>query len=334
MKQAAKPIFLSGSIFILLTFLTIPSAGQTGGVAPTCDPFTINDFTYTQDFDSLANSGTSSTVPTGFGFAETGTNANNTYSAGTGSSTTGDTYSFGASASTERAFGGLRSGSLVPTIGACFTNNIGGTVNSIQITYDGEQWRLGTVGRQDRLDFQYSLDATSLDDPDATWIDVNALDFSSPNTTTAGALDGNAAGNRTAGITFVITGLSIPNGATFYIRFVDVDATSSDDGLAIDNFSLTLSSVTAASAIVSGRVVNSAGRGLSFVTVTLTGGGLSETKYTRTNNFGYYRFVDVPVGEGYVLTATSKRYVFRQPSIFVGVNQDLTNVDFIGDLRR
>jgi hypothetical protein len=43
-------------------------------------------------------------------------------------------------------------------------------------------------------------------------------------------LDGNAAANRTA-ISFTITGLSIPNGATFYIRWLSFDAAGADDGL-------------------------------------------------------------------------------------------------------
>src|ERR1051326_2871444 len=65
--------------------------------------------TYTQNFDTLANTGTSSTVPTGRDFSEFGTNADTTYTAGTGSSTTGDTYSFGTTSSpTDRAFGGLQ----------------------------------------------------------------------------------------------------------------------------------------------------------------------------------------------------------------------------------
>ena len=62
---------------------------------------------------------------------ETGSNANTTYASGTGSSTTGNTYSFGASGSTDRAFGGLQSGSLIPTIGACFVNNTGSTITSL-----------------------------------------------------------------------------------------------------------------------------------------------------------------------------------------------------------
>jgi hypothetical protein len=199
---------------------------------------TALDAVLSENFNSLPTTGTSSTLPIGWLFAETGTNANLTFTAGTGSSTTGDTYSFGSAASTDRAFGGLLSGSLTPTIGARFTNNSGATITSLDISYTGEQWRLGAVARgADRLDFQYSTDATGL--TTGTWTDVNALDFSSPNVTSgAGALDGNAAANRSA-ISSTITGLSIPNGATFYIRWNDFNVSSSDDGLAIDDFSLT-----------------------------------------------------------------------------------------------
>ena len=66
---------------------------------------TALDTPYTQNFDTLALSGTSSTVPTGWDFLEAGANANTTYTAGTGSSNTGDSYSFGLAASTDRAFG-------------------------------------------------------------------------------------------------------------------------------------------------------------------------------------------------------------------------------------
>ncbi len=140
----------------------------------------------TQNFDTLASTGTSSTVPAGWYFNEVGTAANTLYTAGSGSGTSGDTYSFGVTASTERAFGTLLSGSNTPTIGASLTNNSGQTITSLAIAYFGEQWRLGTLARVDRLDFQYSLDATSL--TTGTWIDVNTLDFVAPVTTgTVGA---------------------------------------------------------------------------------------------------------------------------------------------------
>lgn len=195
--------------------------------------------TYQQAFDTLANSGASGAEPLGWDVVETGANANGLYTAGTGSSTTGDTYSFGESGSTERALGGLQSGSLVPTVGAQFTNRTGGVITSLSIGYTGEMWRAGVSSRNaaDRLDFQLSPDATSL--TTGTWADVDALDLSSPNVNTSvGALNGNLSVNRSA-IVGVIEGLAIADGTTFWLRWTDFNIAGSDDGLAIDDFSLT-----------------------------------------------------------------------------------------------
>ena len=156
---------------------------------------TALDTPYAQDFDTLALTGTSSVVPAGWLFSESGTNANATYTAGTGSGNAGDTYSFGAASSPERAFGGLQSGSLVPTVGALFTNNTGETITSLEIAYTGEHWRLGTADRVDRIDVEYSQDATSL--TTGLWVPAPALAFSSPTTAgPAGARDGNLPGNQ------------------------------------------------------------------------------------------------------------------------------------------
>lgn len=113
---------------------------------------------YTQDFNTLAITGTTNTnLPPGWFLNETGTSSlnNGAYGAGTGSNNAGDTYSFGAAGNIERAFGGLLSGTLDPTIGAQFTNNTGGIITSLDFSYIGEQWRLGYSGRtvNDRLDF-------------------------------------------------------------------------------------------------------------------------------------------------------------------------------------
>jgi predicted extracellular nuclease len=204
--------------------------------------------TYTQDFTSLANSGTSSALPMGWLLSESGTNSNTTYTGGTGSSGTGDTYSFGVAGVnpvTDRAFGCLLSGSLVPIIGASFINTTGGTITALAITYTGEQWRMGSLNRTDSLDFQYSTSASSL--TTGTWIDVNVLDFTAPTKTgTVGALDGNASANRSVK-SFTITGLSIAPGSGFYIRWTDFNASGADDGLAIDDFSITPTSTGGAS---------------------------------------------------------------------------------------
>ena len=200
---------------------------------------------YTQDFDTLANSGASSVVPQGWSFSESGGNANTVYTAGTGSSTSGDTYSYGSASSTERAFGGLLSSSLQTTIGAEFHNDTGAIITSLAVSYHCEQWRLGTAGRVDRMDFQISTDATSL--TTGSWIDVDSLDCSS--TVTAGpvgALDGNASANRTD-VSDTIAGLTIANAATFWLRWTDSNVSGSDDGLSVDDFSIEAAGPTAVS---------------------------------------------------------------------------------------
>jgi hypothetical protein len=196
---------------------------------------------YTQDFNTLASSGTSTTNAlsiSGWAMTETGLGSrdNELYSIDNGGSNSGDTYSYGTTASTERAFGYLRSGSCIGSIGASFTNNTGSTVTSLNVAYTGEEWRLGAAGRTDQLTFEYSLDATSL--TTGSWTAVSALNFITPVTLTTGAKDGNLPANRTS-LSSIISSLSLSNGSTIWIRWTDVDATSSDDGLAIDDFSLT-----------------------------------------------------------------------------------------------
>jgi trimeric autotransporter adhesin len=191
--------------------------------------------TYTQNFNTLATSGLATYVVSGWGLFETGTNANFSYSASDGTPNSGNTYSFGTGTNADRAFGGLRSGSLIPLVGGKFINNTGSTVNSLTVTYTGEQWRSGTASRVDKLDFQYSTDATSLST--GTWTDVDALDFTSPNNAAVGALDGNLSANRVTK-TFALNGISIPAGSVFFFRWQDFDASGADDGLGIDDFSL------------------------------------------------------------------------------------------------
>ena len=219
--------------FALLSFFFVSSLlfcfSANAQVALTATP-------YTQNFNTLVKTGTASTLPAGWLLLETGTNANATYTAGTGSSNSGDTYSFGIDAADDRALGTVQSGSLVSSFGVAFTNITGGAITSLKIAYLGEHWRLGATARPDRLDFQYSTDATSL--ATGTWVNADQLDFTGPITTgTVGALDGTVGANATA-INFTITSLNIGNGATFYLRWSDFNATGADDGLGIDDFSI------------------------------------------------------------------------------------------------
>lgn len=208
-------------------------------------PLTALGTSYTQDFDALSSvAGTSVNAVAVSGWTMTesggGPRDNELYAVDSGTSTTGDTYSYGPSGNSDRAFGGLQSGTLIPLIGAVFTNTTGATITSLVISYVGEQWRSGNTAaaRDDRMNFEYSANATSLSS--GTYTPVSAGDFISPikTSTIATALNGNLPANRVA-ITFTVTGLTIAAGTDFWIRWTDVNATGSDDGLAIDDFTLT-----------------------------------------------------------------------------------------------
>jgi hypothetical protein len=209
------------------------AAGKTG--APS---YTLTTTTYTQDFDSLASSGTSQALPQGFQIAEQGTSAasNGFYTANNGSSATGDTYSYGVIGSTERALGSLTSGTNTPIFfGGVFTNGLGGTIDSLTFGYDGEQWRAGN-SPNDSLSFQYSLDASEVDN--GSWTTIASLTFTPLVFSQNGAtLNGNLAANRVS-LTGSVAGLSIGAGQTFAFRWLNTDSTGSDHGLAADNFSI------------------------------------------------------------------------------------------------
>jgi hypothetical protein len=230
-----KWLCYSGFLLSALLATVLASSGRAQ-----CVSLTTLGSASTQNFDTLSNTAGSTTnnltIP-GWFMTESGGGArdNEQYAVDTGSSNTGDTYSYGAAGSTDRALGGLRSGTLIPIFGVCFTNNTGSAITSLNVAYTGEQWRLGTAGRTDQLSFEFSTNAADL--VTGTWTGVAALNFVTPDTATVGAKNGNAAGERTA-LSSTIA-VNVANGATFWIRWTDVDASGADDGLAVDDFSLT-----------------------------------------------------------------------------------------------
>lgn len=252
---------------------------------------TVLGSAYTQNFDTLSNTAGSTTnnltIP-GWWMTESGGGIrdNEQYAVDTGGSGTGDTYSYGAAGSTERALGQLRSGTLVPVFGASFVNNTGATITSLDIAYTGEEWRLGSTGRTDQMNFEYSTNATDL--VTGTWTGVSALNFVTPDTGTIGAKDGNTAADRTAKSS-TISGLNIPSGATFWIRWVDTDATGADDGLAVDDFSLTPHGTVGSPGTLqfsSATYSGSEHGGSIALTVTRTGGSSGSVGATVTQTDG------------------------------------------------
>jgi hypothetical protein len=211
---------------------------SVSGGTPFTTPVTQN---YTQNFNTLASAGASNTWTDNSTLS--GWYSNRVlYIASTGTSTTGGLYSFGTLAS-DRAIGSLGSGSATPIhYGVAITNSTGETITSVNVVYTGEQWRCGgTTAVANTLDFAYQVNAASI--ITGTWSDVNTLDFTSPIVSgTAAALDGNLAANRTNFNQNI--SVTILPGQTIWLRWTDLDNTSSDHGLAVDDLSVTLNGVT------------------------------------------------------------------------------------------
>jgi endonuclease G len=209
----------------------------------------------TENFDTLAQTGTAitwtdnSTIPGLF-------TTRPTYNTGTGSSNAGALYSFGVAGTnpvTDRALGSVGSGATGTVFLAVkLTNNTGATITSLDVAFAGEQWRNGgatapAVSVAQAVDFQYQVanagTITGANTPNTGWLDHNLLDFSSPTfgTSAAAALDGNAAANRVAKSSNI--SVSVAPGQEVWLRWLDVDHTGNDHGLAIDDLVITANGI-------------------------------------------------------------------------------------------
>gem|GEM_PF-3851441 len=268
-------LFLSASVGILSNIANAQTAIQQPAAGPTTISLTAVNVAYLQNFPRVDDGSTDeglnasgsgySHLPIGWAFSErtnNATDADGLYSTSSGGSATSATgrsvYSFGTtSANTDRALGAITGGGVANPhnikIGTKFTNNTEEVVTSLLIKYTGEQWRrfiTASAGSgspdanpgnyaKSKLSFSYRIANGTLND--GTWTAVPSLDFEGPITNTNGAFDGNDAENRIEK-NFTITGLNIPDGATFWIRWEKdsgVDGVVNNDALAIDDFSLT-----------------------------------------------------------------------------------------------
>ncbi|MDB6029277.1 MAG: endonuclease [Verrucomicrobiales bacterium] len=211
---------------------------------------------YSQNFNSLASSGTANswtdnvTLPGWYASKTVAPNNVTNYNAGTGSSSTGALYSYGSTSASERALGSL--GSSGPgdlAYGIRFTNDAVSTAQSnLTISYTGEQWRNGGNINAHRLAFSYRI-GNGLTNADAlnaqAWKAFTNLDFISPIVGASSAtLDGNNALNQVTFSSVVISGEAVLPGQELFLRWFDNDDTGSDHGLAIDNLTVSFSTVS------------------------------------------------------------------------------------------
>ncbi|MBB6372027.1 T9SS type A sorting domain-containing protein [Chryseobacterium shigense] len=200
---------------------------------------TATGVAYTENFDGMA---ATTTLPANWNAvraAGTGTIGQAlTLIVSNGSSNTGGVHNIGLTP-TDRSLGMLASNATVAAVGVSLVNNTGSAITQLSVSYVGRQWRTSDNSAVNEVvSFGYSLNATSL--TTGTWSPVTALDFNEilTSSTTAAQVDGTLPANS-VNKSAVITGLNIPNGATFWIRFADDNLTGTDGLYAIDNFSLT-----------------------------------------------------------------------------------------------
>ena len=126
-----------------------------------------------------------------------------------------------------------------------FVNNTGANVNSIIISYDGEQWRNGGSNNADSLAFSYSVGGTDIST--GTFTNASSLNFSSKQTSaTPAALNGNASADRGV-VTATLSNLNWAPGQQLVIRWSEnspAGTSGGPDGLAVDNFVLGTSPTT------------------------------------------------------------------------------------------
>jgi len=200
------------------TKIALTIALVTGLTAATQAQISLTGSSYSQDANSFL--GTSITIPTGWAYAFTGTSTFN--GIGTGTSNTGGAWSFGTGG--DNSFGALRSGTPGSlTLSVNFTNNTGSTLTDLVIAFNYEQWKyVNTSG--------WDLSGTGGLAGNAA---VNAADF-------VGSATGTTGTPTSTPILLTLTGLSIANGANFGLSWLTTDATGSDNGVAVDDFSLTV----------------------------------------------------------------------------------------------
>ncbi len=264
--EGGKKIMTKNNFYRRAMGLAVAGAfGSTAWAQQSIDAAHYLGISYEQDFDNTGGSGNGgygntlnstgsgqTALPTGWQLSEDGANTTGNYN--TTSAGSNDLYSYG-STSAERALGSWRGSSNAGNniIGVTFKNDTTVNITRLYIQFTGEQW-WGGNSAADKLSFSYNLNAASIVAGTGTWVTLTSLDFNSPSTSNAGAIDGNA--NKTT-VGVAISSINIPAGQSFSIRWRDFDSagTIGEDGLAIDDLIVMVPEPWQPSAVVGAGLV-------------------------------------------------------------------------------
>ena len=88
---------------------------------------------------------------------------------------------------------------------------------------------------------------------------------------------------------------------------------------------------TAAGATISGRAVDTFGRGIGGARITVMDAQSGELTTAITNSFGYYTVVGTEVETFYVMTISHRRYTFADDTRSFTLHDNLAGVDFVAN---
>lgn len=276
----------------LLVAVTVVLVGIFNAKAQVAIP---NTSPVTQNFDGIGNSGTAA-LPANWKMTAAGvasptwaaaTNVTaTTQAASSGTPSTGGRYNWGnATTTTDRAIGFMTSGSYANpnSIMAYYQNTSGAQINDITIAFDYERYRINSTVCT--ITFFTSTDGT-------TWTAQTAGD-SGAFTTGMSAYDFNT--GTVINKSFTLTGVNIPNGGNFYLRWNFATGSSNSQGVGLDNVVVTaLPSGPAATLADNGTQItaNTVGQGTtnhilsSFqVTVANAAATLNTASFSTSGNY-------------------------------------------------
>ncbi|MSQ78604.1 MAG: T9SS type A sorting domain-containing protein [Flavobacteriaceae bacterium] len=220
--------------FLSVLSLLLFAATSWGQVSITSLPFAPGTTNF-NSYNPSSSGNFTNTIPSGWSGSSSGTAAYLGQSTGTGGS--GGYYGFGASS--EFNLGALRTGGVGNiTYSVSLTNNSGSTINTITLSWDYEQYRFANTSG-------WNCSGTGQLAGNST---LDGKDFS-------GSASGTNGTPAITGVTsFSLTSLSIANGQTFGVTWVTTDVAGADNGVGIDNFSISASVSSSPNITVTGTL--------------------------------------------------------------------------------
>ena len=214
------------------TFTTLPTTDVTpvsGTGTPLTGPY---------DLTVASPNGFGASALTGWYGGNLDTGAEK-FGVGEGGATTGALMAFhNNSASTNMALGTISTTSTASRFGAVFINNTGQTLNSLSLSYLGEEWREGTAAGPQNLNFSYAIGTGNI--LTDTFTPVSSLSFTSPHDSDANAgtaLDGTLTTNQVA-VSGTLNGFSWAPNQPLEIVWDKGTGAGGSDGLGIQNVTL------------------------------------------------------------------------------------------------